>query len=254
MSAEPIPTPPPQPLPEFQNREEWLTRAVDAYFRAVFERLGYKIPRPIHLSVGWGRGRNGAESKDMPGQCWSGSWSTDGAPHVFISPSLGYANETADEDGNPVPGVLGVLAHMLVHAALDPFMDHGAEFRKLARALGLEGPMAATEVGNPLGAEFHLLTQDDGILGPYPHAKIEVLEFPAQVPQLVGVGPRRAHSGPAKQTGSRHAKVMCVQHPDNYVVRTSRAAVERGMGPLCGAAWDDDDGTPCGRRMTLIEE
>jgi hypothetical protein len=221
------------------NREAWLVRAIDLFFRPEFAKLGYKIPDPIHVSVGWGCGRAGAESKDIAGQCWSGVASKDSAPHIFISPMV----------DDPIE-VLAILAHELVHATLDPIMDHGKPFRTLALEIGLVGPMAATEASNGAAAEYMLLAEPTGLLGVYPHSAISIFEFArkgAPVPQTVGGPPRRITSGPAKQTGSRHIRVFCPDHPQAFAVRSCQSAVDQGSTPLCGV--NGDDGTPCGLRM-----
>lgn len=226
------------------NRESWLVKAIDVYFRPLFAQLGYKIPDVVHVSVGWGAGRAGAESKDIAGQCWSGMASPkDNAPHVFISPML----------SDPIE-VLGTLAHELVHATLDPVMDHGKEFRTLATAIGLTGKMTATTADVVTAAQYVLLTEPSGDLGPYPHSAIEILSLPtrAREPQTVGgPKPRRVSSGPAKQE-ARWVKVVCPDHESAPVVRTSRRTVEDGRAPLCGESVDDH-GTPCGQRMILPE-
>jgi hypothetical protein len=225
-----------------RNREAWLDRAIDLFFRPLFAQLGYKIPDVVHVSVGWGQGRAGAESKDIAGQCWSGVTSEDSAPHIFISPML----------SDPIE-VLGTVAHELVHATLDPVMDHGKEFRSLATKIGLVGKMTATVPDVSTSAQYMLLTQPDGDLGPYPHSALSILELPvrSRQPEMAGGPPRRVTSGPAKQE-ARWVKVVCPDHEGAPVVRTSRRAVEDGRGPLCGEPVDDH-GTPCGQRMTLPE-
>src|SRR4051812_1552504 len=227
------------------NREAWLQRAIDIYFRPVFDQLGYAIPPVIHVSVGWGAGRAGAESKDIAGQCWGGSASADSYPHIFISPAVGDAAE-----------VLGILAHELVHATLDPFLDHGKDFRDLATAIGLMGKMTATTPDMATYTQYMLLASDGEELGPYPHSAISLLSLPrlAAVPELVGAPPRRISSGPAPQT-ARWFRVRCPEHPDGGSVRISRATAERGATPLCGepvgevpAAGEADVRPPCGLR------
>lgn len=243
----------PHPIPEYEpepdgdtnavaaNREAWLARAIDRYFRPMFAQLGYTVPETVHVSVGWGYGRAGAESKIILGNCWSGVTSEDSAPHVFISPTLVDPAQT-----------LAVLAHELVHATLDPIMDHGKEFKALATAIGLLGPMTATTADISTSAEYMLMTEDGGELGPYPHSAIHLLDLPVRlspVPQVVGGPRRRVSSGPAPQE-ARWVRVVCPDHGTGaFAVRTSRRAVEQGQAPLCGES--GSDGVPCGVRMVL---
>lgn len=225
------------------NRESWLVKAIDVYFRPLFAQLGYKIPDVVHVSVGWGAGRAGRESTDIAGQCWSGLASPkDNAPHIFICPML----------ADPIE-VLATLAHELVHATLDPVMDHGKDFRTLAVQIGLAGKMTATTADVVTAAQYVLLTEPTGDLGPYPHSAIELLSLPVRSrdPELVGGPKRRITSGPAKQE-ARWVKVVCPDHEGAPVVRTSRRTVEDGRAPLCGMPVDDH-GTPCGQRMILPE-
>lgn len=245
----------PNPLPDYDpddhtvatNREAWLQRSIDRYFRPMFAQLGYTIPATVHVSVGFGRGNSGGESRGVPGSCWSGVNSEDSWPHVFLSPVL--ADPAA---------ALAVLAHMLVHATLDPVLDHGQDFKTLATAIGLEGPMTATSANLATSAEYMLMAEPDGELGPYPHSAIHLLELPsrvAAVPELVGGPARRVSSGPATQT-TRWYRAVCPEHgTEAGSVRISRKTVQRNAAPLCGEPIGEppvegpDTRPPCGLRM-----
>ena len=238
-------TPTPAPGADTHTREAWLEKAIAVYFRPLFEQIGYKIPELVHVSVGWGYGRASAESKIILGQCWSGVASEDSAPHIFVSPMVSDPAE-----------VLAIIAHELIHATLDPDMSHGKEFKTLADAVGLTGPMTETTADISTSAEYMLMAEEGGELGPYPHSALSVFEFaknPAKVPEYVG-GPtprRKVTSGPAPQR-ARWLRVRCADHPSGGSVMTSRSTVDRGAAPMCGESIDDL-GTPCGNRMTLPE-
>src|SRR5439155_21536293 len=90
------------------------------------------------------------------GECWHAQCSADGTREVFISPTLADGVEVA-----------GVVVHELVHAA--GYMGHGADFGRVARALGLTGRMTATVPGEALVADLLALTAE---LGSYPHATL----------------------------------------------------------------------------------
>lgn len=230
----------PTTTPESRSREAWLQKAIDIHFRPMFAQIGYTIPETIHVSVGWGYGRASAESKNIAGQCWSGMASEDSFPHIFISPMMVDPAE-----------VLGTLAHELVHATLDPIMDHGKDFKILATAVGLVGPMTATTADMSTGMEYMLMAEDGGELGPYPHSMLSVLVLPdrAKTLELVGGPPQRITSGPAPQV-ARWVRVVCPNHPGAPSVRTARATVGSGRSPLCGEPIDEI-GTPCATRMVL---
>lgn len=237
-----------RPATKYRTREEWLEAAVEE-FRGTFEQIGYPLPERVHVSCGWGYGKAHAESKDVAGQCWSGTQSADSAPHVFISPML----------HDPVE-VLGTLVHELIHAAIDPDMSHGKEFKEAATALGLVGPMRSTVPDLMTGLEYGNLAAADGALGPYPHAPIELLPSlavndPAARPVVaVGGGTTatgRATTAPAPQV-SRWVNVRCPRCPSptgrgQRVAKVSRSTFEEGA-PLCGRR-DPESGVVCTEPM-----
>jgi hypothetical protein len=135
------------------HRETWMMRAVDQ-IRPWFAALEITVP-VVRVSVGFpSTGRNGAHI----GQCWPSSRSEDGVNQIFVSPVL----------DDPVV-VLDTLVHELVHAADDCRNRHGPEFRKMAVAIGLEGPMRSASAGAVLKARLAELAAQ---LGPYPHARL----------------------------------------------------------------------------------
>lgn len=184
------------------TREAWLLDAANA-LRPLFEALGEEVPA-LRVSVGWpgGRGKKG----NVIGQCWSKSSSTDEVAALFISPVM----------VEPVE-ILAVLAHEIVHAIDDCQSGHRGRFAKIAKGLGLEGPMTATTAGAELKETLEDIAND---LGEFPHAA------------MTGGG---TGSGPKKQ-GTRMLKVECPD--DGYVVRTTAKWLAMGT-PTC----------PCGATM-----
>ena len=146
---------------ELSTREQWLEAALEAV-RPLFERRGYRLPA-CRVSCGFASSgtRNG-----YIGQCWSAAVSADRRNQIFISPVLEDPFE-----------VLDTLVHELVHAVDDCRHKHGAEFRKIALAIGLEGPMRSAGAGPKLKLQLQQLA---AALGPYPHAK---LMLPAAAPR-----------------------------------------------------------------------
>ena len=77
---------------------------------------------------------------------------------IFISPGLDDAVR-----------ILDVLIHELVHAVDDCKSSHGAEFKKIALAVGLEGKMRQASAGEKLKDRLAIIA---GELAQYPHVKL----------------------------------------------------------------------------------
>ncbi len=135
------------------NREYWLEKAVDG-LHGIFRGAGFVLPE---VKVSCGFASSGYRSKHI-GECWTRKSSTDGANHIFISPTL---------DDSML--VLETLTHELCHAVDDCQHKHGREFRIIAEAVGLEGPMRSTNAGPSLRP---LLKTIYGNIGLYPHKKL----------------------------------------------------------------------------------
>lgn len=194
---------------DFETREAWLMQAIE-HMRPWFEDAGATLPEKIRVSTGWSKNAR----KGSIGWTWISGASEDKISNVFISPEKSDSVE-----------VLAILAHELVHVWDDCEHGHGAEFKKVATAIGLEGKMTATVAGEALKDQLEALTV---IMGDYPHAKM-----------LVGEGGGKS-SGPKKQ-GTRmiklHAPTCC-----GYTVRTTQKWIDAGM-PNCphGTEMERDD-------------
>jgi hypothetical protein len=165
--------------------------------------VGAPRPSGVRVSVGFPRGRRAAI-----GQCFASKASTDGTNHVFISPILEA----------PVD-VLAVLCHELVHVVDDCRSGHRGNFARLARDVGLVGPMRATQPGEPLAARLSAIATS---LGPYPHRALMPHQQVAHRPDT-----------------TRMLKVVCPTC--GYLARTTRYWLELKGVPLC------PDGTPMRR-------
>ncbi len=186
------------------TREEWLNKLTDA-LRIVFQAAGGEIPENVRSTCGWPSQGAKAKKKRRLGECWDAESSGDQHFEIFISPLM--------EDGGEVAGT---LVHELCHAALGIEAGHKAPFKKLATALGLEGKMTATTVGEELQMLLAQLIEE---IGPYPHAKLVY------------------SSSPKKQT-TRMVLVRCPKLECGYQVRTTKKWIEIGV-PTC----------PCGEKM-----
>lgn len=141
---------------ELPNREAWLQAAARVLAQRVFAPAGFDVPQ-VQVSVGFASG--GLRSRAI-GQCWSTSGAKDGLNHIFISPSLGDPYDALD-----------TLAHELIHAVDDCKHKHGKEFKAIALAIGMKGPMRSASAGPTLKPVLEdILTS----LPAYPHAKLSV--------------------------------------------------------------------------------
>lgn len=148
------------------NREAWLQEAVSS-LRPVFLGAGYTIP-DLQVSVGWPSSGGLARKRKTIGECWFGTMSADGKPHIFISPLL-------DEVIEPT-GVLATLVHEICHVAAGPDAKHGLQFVKVMKKLGLEGKPTSTVAGADLLERFKQMAAS---FGEFPHARISPKKSPA---------------------------------------------------------------------------
>ena len=201
--------------PRPTTREAWLIAATEK-FGATFTRAGAEIP-PVQIACGWPSRRGLGTKNRLLGECWDKKCSADAKPQIFISPWLDnelHCIQPADAAGFGVGdfmGVLPTLAHELVHAVAGNAAKHGKDFKKLAVAVGLEGPMTSTHAGARLAQECEDIYK---ILGPYPHAKINPLE-----------------KGGHKKQKTRMVKCECAGC--GYVVRTAKKWLDEIGAPHC---------------------
>ncbi len=145
---------------ENKTREQWLEAAYVELNKKVFKPSGFEAPK-CRISVGFPAGSRPKTVQKTLGQYWPPGATSDGVPQIFISPSK-YAS------GDPVE-MLGVLVHEMCHA-VTPGGGHGKEFRKVATAIGLKGPMRTTAVSRDLRETLKDLV--DG-MGGFPHGTID---------------------------------------------------------------------------------
>lgn len=181
-----------------RTREQWLTILADI-LREDFHKVGVTLPDKIKVSCGWpSYGARNKKSRTVTGECWGTSLSSEGNIEIFISPIVDDSLQAAH-----------TLVHELVHAGIGVGKGHGSEFKKVAVAIGLTGPMRATTAGEELEERLNTLIGD---LGFYPHASLSVL------------------SNGRKKQGTRLIKVVCPTC--GYTVRTTAKWLETGT-PTC---------------------
>jgi hypothetical protein len=152
------------------TREDWLEQAV-GLLAGLFEERGYAIPL-VRVSCGW----SSKNALKTMGTCWPRHASSGGINEIFISPMY--------SDGF---NVLGTLVHELCHAVDDCASGHGAAFSRIARNMGLEGPLKSCGPGEWMTYECKLIEE---ALGPYPHQVMR----PKQKPKRPAADwPRKFH-------------------------------------------------------------
>ena len=127
------------------------------------------------------------------GECWYKEGSEDGHIEIFINPDKADSLVVAE-----------ILIHELCHAALGNGFGHGPEFKKLATAMKLAGPMKATVPTE----EFNSWAK--GIIdkiGEYPHASLKGA-ITAHNPRTQKKVPHKNMTCP---TCGFHAKVLVSQ-------------------------------------------
>lgn len=178
---------------DHSNREAYLIAAVEL-LRPKFAELGHQLP-PLRVSVGWPGARGGLKAI---GSCWRKEASADGSFQIFVSPILSTA-----------PDALACLIHEICHAVTN-CTGHSKEFKRIARAIGLDGKLSVTFPG----AELASYIEGDIIakLGPYPHAALNPGE-----------------SGQKKQ-GTRLVKCVCPV--TGYTIRTTKTWLDTYGPPI----------------------
>jgi hypothetical protein len=150
----------------FENREAYLSEAV-THLRPIFERAGYPLPKKLAVCPGWPSTKALAAKDRRIGECWSASACQDVTTHMFVSPCLATPKGTN--------GVLDVLTHECVHAAVGTEHGHKGPFKKACKKLGLEGKPRQAYCGPTLQQEVDAIADK---LGEYPHAKLDMTKSP----------------------------------------------------------------------------
>lgn len=193
-----------------------MERAVRQLGVHIQRETGERLP-PVRVSCGF----PSRSVRKVAGQCWAPTSSGDGISQMFISPLI----------DDPVE-VLSTLLHELCHAIImrrdqearrkDPnhklTPGHGAAFKALATAVGLEGKMTATV---PSASLTELLRLTSEKLGKYPHAALSLSDLPLK---------RKTHMLKLQAVG------CC-----GYTARTTNKWIEEGL-PSC----------PHGARMARV--
>ncbi len=187
------------------NRESWLHDIMER-MRPAFTQLGAPLPERIRIAIGFPS--TGRRAKAC-GECWDSTVSADNTFEILIRPDI------ADADSDIAMPVAAALAHELVHAAVGIKAGRGPAFRRVARGIGLIGPMRATAAGPAFLALAAPILE---AAGPLPHARLQIDkpsddENPEEETAPLTTSPR-------KQT-NRHVKCACPTC--GYLARTTRS-------------------------------
>ena len=169
------------------TREEYLQKAKDELNDRVFKQAGYEIPE-VKIACSWALGTADKNKKTL-GQCVPRSWSKANINEIMIMPTVDDSEKVID-----------TLAHELVHAVDDNKSGHGAGFRKICLAVGLNGSsqMRYACAGDELKQTITEIVKDIGL---YPHSELQIHK--------------------RKKQSTRMIKVSCTEC--NFSYRTSRS-------------------------------
>lgn len=204
---------PPVVAAEASTREKWLIAAA-AGLGDLLVAVGATVPAKLLVSVGWPYG-----SRRAIGQCWSAPASADGETiQIFVSPVL----------GKDVVQLLQVLLHELVHASVGTACKHAGEFKRVARAVGLEGKLTATHVSE--GTELHAKLAALGeTLGEYPHIELSGKPL-GKAPKGGGDGDGEEGEGGEEKKAVGWIRYQSVREP-KYTAVVSGLKVEEHGAP-----------------------
>jgi len=148
----------------YVDRETWLNAGIVALQAEVFPLA--QIPpeawdnKKYRVTCGFPLGYRGSKSGAIVlGQVFDPAISADGTFEICLNPIL-Y---------DPIK-VLEALTHECGHVHAGIACGHRGEFRRVARAIGLIGPLTATVAGPALKTILRGIAEQ---LGTYPHAKID---------------------------------------------------------------------------------
>ena len=191
------------------TREEYLQKAKDELNDRVFKQAGYEIPE-VKISCSWALG-TAETNKKVLGQCVPRSWSKANINEIMIVPTVDDSEEVID-----------TLAHELVHAVDDCKSKHGAGFKKICLAVGLNGSSQMTYAcaGDELKQTIKEIVEDIGL---YPHNELNINQRKKQTTRMI--------------------KVSCTECEFSY--RTSRKNIESMTNFTCNG---------CGEEHALIVE
>ena len=185
------------------TREEYLQKAKDELNERVFKQAGYEIPE-VKISCSWALGTADKNKKTL-GQCVPRSWSKANINEIMIVPTVDDSEQVID-----------TLAHECVHAVDDNKSGHGAGFRKICMAVGLNGSsqMRCACAGDELTQTIKEIVEGIGV---YPHNELQIHKRKRQTTRMI--------------------KVSCTEC--NFSYRTSRKNIDMMANKICNGCGSD---------------
>ena len=199
------------------TREHWLSSAISLIRPFFKEATGEDLPDKLRVSCGWPSKGGLSTARPVFSQTFPPEASVGGNVEIFISPKL---SSPVKDDGQ---GVLPSLLHECVHAVLGP--DHDERFKSLSKALGFVGRSLHPPAVND--ATKAILERMAGVLGDYPHSRVE---------------PPAKEATETTKTSNRQRKISCPRvdlhtSGEEYILRGSAKVIAMGLPecPLCGS-------------------
>jgi len=177
------------------DRESWLTAAADKILADLISpALRHGVPSwPFKVSVGFPPNtRPGSKTLAV---CCTKESSAAGYSEIFVTPQLDDSLE-----------ILAALVHELIHYTDNCESGHKGHFERVARAVGLEGPLTATHASLDLKVELYEIID---ALGEIPHAKLDIQALAAN-----------------KQS-TRMLKVTCSNTACGFMFRASQTQIAK---------------------------
>ena len=195
-----------QPLAKgTMTRDQWLTEFVPLA-RPIFVDEGRPLPAKVRAAM---CPPHHSKQRHI-GLCWSDAVTEDNGREIWVTSAL----------TDPVK-VAGIMVHELCHAALPHSEKHGKHFGRLARALGLEGPLRATTEGETFRMLWASVLR---ALGPLPAARFTAgaaVDFRVQrTPRMTNVAcPRCGFVAKVKVEQLTWGRLRCQIHPEEELLR-----------------------------------
>lgn len=151
-------------MTNYVDRETYLNALVVLLQGDVFTDAGIEPEqwdtRKYRITCGFPLGYRGSRTgRVVLGQAFDPSISADGTYEVCVNPILDDPLHVAE-----------VTVHEMIHVYAGIACGHRGEFARIARAVGLTGPMTSTTAGPALKRTLEECVES---LGPYPHAAID---------------------------------------------------------------------------------
>ena len=175
---------------------KWLQDALPELQKRVFGPAKLEIPKKLRLNVGMMPGKSGAKNKTL-GVCYKAKVN-NGVSLITLNIASPDAMETSER-------ILDILCHEIIHAIDDLENGHGKEFKKMAEAIGLAGPMRATT------------------------ATPELTKTLSKVVKSIGAFPEKPITLTQRQDKNRMLKLICEGTEDvvcNHIIRASAQQIE----------------------------